>query len=153
MSDILDRIDQTLGCQQCGGDLGDSPSDDFCSEGCQQTWHAARADAQPEYATGGAIATLPEGYRPADPAYNPFRCYPQRMMLGDHDPNGNWWFIPPEAARHPVPIPISPEQWDAAVDRSADELPCWCVEFRADPDHPIDPAATIRCDDCGSRLR
>lgn len=36
--DILDRIDAAVGCQQCGGELGDSPSDDFCSEVCQRTW-------------------------------------------------------------------------------------------------------------------
>jgi hypothetical protein len=29
-------------CQQCGKDLGDSPSNDFCSEDCQATWQTGR---------------------------------------------------------------------------------------------------------------
>ncbi|WP_037345914.1 hypothetical protein [Sciscionella sediminilitoris] len=45
MNDILDQIDAAIGCQQCGRELGDSPSDDFCSESCQQRWHAGRAGA------------------------------------------------------------------------------------------------------------
>ena len=37
--DILDRIDAVCdGCLMCGGTLGRSPSDDFCSEPCQLTW-------------------------------------------------------------------------------------------------------------------
>lgn len=44
MSDIVDRIDAAIGCQQCGGPLRDSPSDDFCGERCQEVWHEARAD-------------------------------------------------------------------------------------------------------------
>lgn len=27
-------------CTQCGGPLGDSPSDDYCSEVCQRLWTA-----------------------------------------------------------------------------------------------------------------
>lgn len=42
MPDILARIDAAVGCQQCAGPLGDSPSDDFCSTECQNAWHAAR---------------------------------------------------------------------------------------------------------------
>jgi hypothetical protein len=42
--DILAAIDAAVGCQHCGGPLGDSPSDDFCSAAHQQAWHAARAD-------------------------------------------------------------------------------------------------------------
>jgi hypothetical protein len=42
--DILDAIDAAVGCQECGCRLDGFPSDDFCSDGCQQAWHAARAD-------------------------------------------------------------------------------------------------------------
>jgi hypothetical protein len=42
--DILAAIDAALSCQHCGGPLGVSPSADFCSDGCQQAWHAARSD-------------------------------------------------------------------------------------------------------------
>ena len=45
--DILDAIDQAVGCQQCGGPLGDSPSDDFCSPEHQTAWHAQHADTLP----------------------------------------------------------------------------------------------------------
>lgn len=30
-------------CGHCGGVLGGSPSDDFCSEGCQWSWNFERA--------------------------------------------------------------------------------------------------------------
>jgi hypothetical protein len=43
VSDILDRIDAAVGCQQCGAPLDGSPSDDFCSDDCQTAWHSARA--------------------------------------------------------------------------------------------------------------
>lgn len=55
MSDILDVIDAAIGCQQCGRQLGGSPSDDFCSEGCQRAWHAAHTEPlvnRPEYEDG-----------------------------------------------------------------------------------------------------
>jgi hypothetical protein len=43
--DILDAIDQAVaGCHECGGSLDGSPSDDFCGDGCQQSWYAGRAD-------------------------------------------------------------------------------------------------------------
>lgn len=41
MNDILATIDAATGCQQCGGPLGDSPSDDFCRERCRMAWYAA----------------------------------------------------------------------------------------------------------------
>lgn len=44
MTDILDRIDQAIGCHECHGPLGASPSDDFCSEWCQTAWRAGRVD-------------------------------------------------------------------------------------------------------------
>lgn len=40
-SDILVPIDAALGCSQCGADLVDSASSDFCSEDCQRDWHGA----------------------------------------------------------------------------------------------------------------
>lgn len=46
MTDIIDLIDQAITptCHQCGAELGDSLSNDFCGPGCQQAWHAARVD-------------------------------------------------------------------------------------------------------------
>jgi endogenous inhibitor of DNA gyrase (YacG/DUF329 family) len=32
-------------CPQCGKHLGDSPSDDYCSEDCQQGWMRTRVGA------------------------------------------------------------------------------------------------------------
>lgn len=45
MTDIVDSIDQAIGCQQCGKPLDASPSVDFCSEQCQQRWHEKRSVA------------------------------------------------------------------------------------------------------------
>lgn len=42
--DIISAIDQATGCQQCGKPLGNSPSGDFCGEGCQQCWYANRVN-------------------------------------------------------------------------------------------------------------
>jgi hypothetical protein len=42
--DIFAAIDAAVGCQQCTGPLGDSPSGDFCSDDCQTAWHTERAD-------------------------------------------------------------------------------------------------------------
>lgn len=61
MSDILDAIDAAIGCQQCGGPLGASPSDDFCGEGCQRTWAAARVGHAPVDHCGiGQVLTRPQ---------------------------------------------------------------------------------------------
>jgi hypothetical protein len=45
MTDILDKIDAAVGCHHCHGLLGASPSDDFCSENCQNAWRAERVGA------------------------------------------------------------------------------------------------------------
>jgi hypothetical protein len=42
---ILSLIDSAVGCQECGGPLGESPSSDFCCEAHQQRWHAKRGEA------------------------------------------------------------------------------------------------------------
>lgn len=44
--DIIDRIDAATGCQQCEGPLGESPSDLYCSESCQDTWQSHRVGVQ-----------------------------------------------------------------------------------------------------------
>lgn len=45
--DIIDQIDAATGCHQCEGALGDSPSDMFCSEWCQEDWYAGRSRQKP----------------------------------------------------------------------------------------------------------
>lgn len=77
--DILEVIDQAVGgCHECGGTLQDSPSDDFCGDGCQQAWHAARADElvgyrepwdRPEDFPPGVIP--PEAFEDGMPALQP----------------------------------------------------------------------------------
>lgn len=42
ISSTLAAIDAVVGCHQCGGELGASPSDDFCSEACSRLWKAGR---------------------------------------------------------------------------------------------------------------
>jgi hypothetical protein len=44
MTDILATIDAAIGCQHCGGPIGGSVSNDFCSEQHQAAWHAKRAE-------------------------------------------------------------------------------------------------------------
>lgn len=44
ISATLAAIDEAIGCHQCGGGLGSSPSDDFCGEACQGMWQARNAD-------------------------------------------------------------------------------------------------------------
>ena len=52
-TDILAAIDQAVGCQHCGGKLDNSPSQDFCSQSCQEHWHAARAEPLRNYTEAG----------------------------------------------------------------------------------------------------
>ncbi|MBB5158576.1 endogenous inhibitor of DNA gyrase (YacG/DUF329 family) [Saccharopolyspora phatthalungensis] len=43
MSTLLDRADERIDptpCVSCNRPLSTSPSDDFCSESCQQRWYA-----------------------------------------------------------------------------------------------------------------
>lgn len=42
--DILAAIDAATGCQQCGGPLTGSVSDDFCRAECQISWHAEQTE-------------------------------------------------------------------------------------------------------------
>jgi hypothetical protein len=44
LQDTLAAIDAATGCQRCGGSLGKSPSSDFCSQLCQEAWHASRTE-------------------------------------------------------------------------------------------------------------
>lgn len=46
--DIIHLIDEATGCHQCHRPLGDSPSNMFCSEGCQWAWQSARVSGRPE---------------------------------------------------------------------------------------------------------
>jgi hypothetical protein len=44
LDSTLSAIDAATGCQQCEGPLGNSPSDSFCSDGCQGAWFASRSE-------------------------------------------------------------------------------------------------------------
>jgi hypothetical protein len=44
LQDTLAAIDAATGCQWCQGSLGKSPSRDFCSQDCQEAWHASRTE-------------------------------------------------------------------------------------------------------------
>jgi hypothetical protein len=65
----LAAIDAAVGCQRCGGPLGDL-SPDFCGEGCQTAWHAARAKPlreAHEVIAGGWLRITPLPASPAQP--------------------------------------------------------------------------------------
>lgn len=62
---IIDQIDAITGCQHCENSLGDSPSDDFCSETCQTHWHAQHAQPLPTT----AIAMPRMAIRPIPPLH------------------------------------------------------------------------------------
>jgi hypothetical protein len=55
VADVVSAIDEVLGCQQCGGPLGESPSGDFCGPGCASAWAAERVGARP----GDVVAAFP----------------------------------------------------------------------------------------------
>ncbi|PZS13235.1 MAG: hypothetical protein DLM60_21030 [Pseudonocardiales bacterium] len=64
----LTAIDNAIGdrkCRRCGQPIGPSPSPDFCSEDCQQTWHEQQAET-PQTVRGTAPAettpALPLGW-------------------------------------------------------------------------------------------
>lgn len=49
MTDFLDRLDEAIGCQQCGRPLGESVSEDFCSIACQTLWHRQHVEPLTTY--------------------------------------------------------------------------------------------------------
>ncbi len=62
-------IDAGIGdhkCQQCSHPVGGSPSADFCSEDCQQTWHEQQAGTPPTAPGTAPSESLPES-TPARP--------------------------------------------------------------------------------------
>ncbi|MGH3754148.1 MAG: DUF3631 domain-containing protein [Pseudonocardiaceae bacterium] len=74
----LTTIDAAIGgreCQHCGQPVGVSPSPDFCSEGCQQTWHEQHA------ATPGAVP----GSTPARPLDWLGQPQPGTIVRAGHD--------------------------------------------------------------------
>ncbi|MFL6144344.1 MAG: DUF3631 domain-containing protein [Labedaea sp.] len=57
----LTAIDQAIGgCHKCGQPLADSPSTDFCSETCQETWLAERSEPEPVDGGQGPTSELAE---------------------------------------------------------------------------------------------
>lgn len=74
--DIITAIDTALGCQWCGHDLGASPSDDFCSPRCQESWHAARTEPLVHYdeprELAAHVGNPQEQYNPETSAGEPF---------------------------------------------------------------------------------
>lgn len=89
LDETLERIDTATGCQNCGKDLGRSPSDDFCGEGCQHAWHAG----------------MHRPNAPVEPALNPMNSV---MALFNGGPLHN--------ARHPPPLVRGgpPMEWRCA---------------------------------------
>jgi hypothetical protein len=61
----IDAAISDPGCRQCGQPVTGSPSPDFCSEDCQQTWH--------EQQTGASAPTPPLGWlgQPPEPVVRP----------------------------------------------------------------------------------
>jgi endogenous inhibitor of DNA gyrase (YacG/DUF329 family) len=59
----LTAIDAAIGdreCQHCGQPVTTSPSQDFCSEGCQQTWQEGRTGAPPPASGSTSDDSLPK---------------------------------------------------------------------------------------------
>jgi hypothetical protein len=48
VTDIVETIDRAIVCHTCEKDLSGSVSHLFCSEDCQRTWSASRADPLPD---------------------------------------------------------------------------------------------------------
>lgn len=69
MTDLVSKIDHAIGCHGCGGPLGASPDDLFCSELCQTRWHSTRVDPEwrgfttPVRSTGYAGMSVLDLYR------------------------------------------------------------------------------------------
>jgi hypothetical protein len=57
MTAIDDAIGD-FGCQQCSQSFGALPSQDFCSEDCQQAWRETQAGIAPSGGTAGSISPL-----------------------------------------------------------------------------------------------
>lgn len=87
-SEFLARLDAAVGCQQCEGPLGDSPSDDFCSDICQHRWHAARADRLPPSDDAAQVLVGEDHVRVPlrSDLFGPGRLYPTPERLHEDRP-------------------------------------------------------------------
>lgn len=103
-ADIIAAIDAATGCQQCGGPLAGSPSDDFCCPEHQQAWHAARSQRLERYEEPSDLAVhVYNQHEGTDPEVTP-------------DPDwsryGGSVFGGPDQRRHRVcPVPSGRYGW------------------------------------------
>lgn len=81
----LAAIDAVTGCQQCEGSLDDSPSDDFCSQDCQELWHSDRAilldHYREPYDVPGHVYNLVE-HESAETTPGSWESFARRWFLG-----------------------------------------------------------------------
>lgn len=56
--EFLTALDEAIGCQQCGGDLTGSVSDEFCTDTCQHTWYAQHAEPLTSYTEAASWEVL-----------------------------------------------------------------------------------------------
>jgi hypothetical protein len=80
--DFIAEFDAAIGCHQCEGPLGDSPSDDFCGEGCQERWHAAHAEATTIQVRWGTPRVRPHPLDTAVATALGYDAYRRRYALG-----------------------------------------------------------------------
>lgn len=106
MTDLIERIDTLVGtCQHCQGPLGDSPSEDFCSEKCQQRWQAGIPQHYEvrQHGDGWIVYDLLHGYPVADvhgevvvwadrfgPDYH-INCHLERQGWEPYRPSAEEW--------------------------------------------------------------
>jgi len=83
--EFLNRLDAAIGCQTCGHDLGDSPSDIYCSEECSEEWSDRHTYGMPDW------SYPEESWQPADledlqpVSWLPSRVWRLRRATGDLD--------------------------------------------------------------------
>jgi hypothetical protein len=56
--EFLTALDEAIGCQQCGGDLTGSVSDEFCTDTCQHAWYAQHAEPLTSYTEAASWEVL-----------------------------------------------------------------------------------------------
>ena len=81
LEDTLARIDVAIGsCAQCGGPRGDSPSDDFCSQDCQEEWWRARSTPDGAYYRDSFNAALDELHPDYTMEDDDYRAWPAELL-------------------------------------------------------------------------
>ncbi|HJQ48283.1 MAG TPA: DUF3631 domain-containing protein [Amycolatopsis sp.] len=88
---IDDAIGTRGACSQCARELGDSPSNDFCSENCQHVWRAANATVLPGHEVLDRVREFVARFN----AFPSEHCAPMLALWYAHTHGADHFYVTP----------------------------------------------------------